>query len=170
MKKTVCFLLLICTTSLAISQQQKKYDHSAKINKQLWEPFVAAYNERNAEDYLAVHTQDIVRITQGGIRQGLTYRSGIRKAFAQDNLPKRAIEFKFEHRIHDKEIAYEVGYFKVTYFRGGKEEDYYGRFSVVLKIEDGKWKIAQDWDVDAINGDPITKADYQKLHSIIIRE
>ena len=170
MKNTVCFLTFLFTITLATSQEQKKYDFSKEINKELWEPFVEAYNERNAEDYLAVHTKDIVRITEGGIRQGLTYRSGIRKAFAQENLPKRKIAFKFEHRIHNKEIAYEVGYFKVTYFRGGKEEDYYGRFSVVLKKEDGKWKIAQDWDVDQINGDRITRADYQKLHSIIIRE
>ena len=170
MKNTICFLLFIFTTTLATSQQQKKYDFSKEINEELWEPFVEAYNERNAEKYLSVHTKDIVRITQSGIRQGLEYRSGIRKAFAREDLPKREIQFKFEHRIHDKEIAYEVGYFRVTYFRDGKEEDYFGRFSVVLKKEDGKWKIAQDWDVDEINGAKITKKDYQELHSIIIRE
>lgn len=170
MKKATCFLLLTFTITLTIAQQKKKYDFSKEINKQLWEAFVEAYNDRDAEDYLALHTQDIVRITQGGIRQGLEYRSGIRKNFDRKDLPKREIEFKFEHRIHDREIAYEVGYFKVTYFRDGKEEDYYGRFSVVLKKEDETWKIAQDWDVDQINGIPITGEDYQKLQSIVIRD
>ena len=170
MKNTICLLFIIFTTTISISQQKKKYDHSKEINEELWEEFVEAYNDRDAEDYLALHTQDIVRITQGGIRQGLEFRSGIRKNFDRENLPKREIEFKFEHRIHDREIAYEVGYFKVTYFRDGAEEDYYGRFSVVLKKEDGKWKIAQDWDVDQINGNPITEADYKKLQSIVIRE
>jgi ketosteroid isomerase-like protein len=170
MKKIICLLLLVFVTAMATSQQKKKYDHAKEINEELWSAFVEAYNERNAEKYLAVHTQDIVRITQGGIRQGLEFRSGIRKSFDRKDLPKREIEFKFEHRIHDREMAYEVGYFKVTYFRDGAEEDYYGRFSVLLKKEDGKWKIAQDWDVDKINGDPITASDYKKLNSIVIRD
>lgn len=170
MKKTTCLLLFLLTVHLTFSQQQKKYDHSKEINEELWEAFVDAYNDRDTEDYLALHTQDIVRITQGGIRQGLEFRSGIRKNFDRKDLPKREIEFKFEHRIHGRDIAYEVGYFKVTYFRDGSEEDYYGRFSVVLKKEEEKWKIAQDWDVDQINGRPITAADYKKLQSIVISD
>ena len=155
--------------AFASTAQVKKHDFSQEIDQQLWKSFVASYNARNTDLYLSIHTKDIVRITQSGIRQGEVFRETIRQSFAMKNQPKRSIEFKFEHRIHDKEIAYEVGYFKVTYFKDGKEEDHFGRFSVVLKKEDERWKIAQDWDVDQINGVKITKEDYEKLESVVIR-
>lgn len=168
MKKSLSLLLLFITIS--IYSQQRKYDFSKEINQQLWEQFVDAYNTRDADKYLSLHSKDIVRITQIGIRQGDVFREGIRKAFARKNQPKRTIEFKHEHRIHEKEIAYEVGYFKVTYTRDGEEQDFFGRFSVLLKKEDGRWKIAQDWDVDKINGEAITERDYDRLKSTIISQ
>lgn len=168
MKKPLFFALLFI--SISIQSQQKKHDFTKEINEQLWENFVESYNTRDADKYLSVHSKDIVRITQIGIRQGDVFRNGIRKAFARKNQPKRTIEFKHEHRIHEKEIAYEVGYFKVTYTRNGEEQDFYGRFSVLLKKEDGRWKIAQDWDVDQINGEPITERDYTRLKSPVISQ
>lgn len=166
--KSVYVSTLFLFLSLSLCAQQTKYDHSEQIDNQLWKVFVKAYNSKNTKDYLSIHTKDIVRITKSGIRQGEVFRESIRKSFAREGQPDRTIEFKFEHRIHAKDMAYEVGYFKVTYHRDGKEQDYFGRFSVVLKVEDGKWKIAQDWDVDRINGNPITLEDYIKLDSKII--
>ena len=169
MKKPL-LLILLFFISFSISAQQRKNDFSKEINEQLWEKFVLSYNTRDTEKYLSVHSKDIVRITQIGIRQGDVFRDGIRKAFARKNQPQRRIEFKHEHRIHEEDIAYEVGYFKVTYTRDGEEEDFYGRFSVLLKKEDGQWKIAQDWDVDKINGEPISERDYDRLKSPIISQ
>ncbi|MEQ6124973.1 nuclear transport factor 2 family protein [Pseudotenacibaculum sp. MALMAid0570] len=168
MKKILTVLLLVLTIT-AQSQDKKKHDFSKEIDVQLWEKFVEAYNARDAKKYNAIHTDDIVRITKNGIRQGKVFKEGIINSYGRKNQPKREIEFKHEHRIHEKEIAYEVGYFKLTYFNkelGNKT--YYGRFSVVLKKEKGRWKIAQDWDVDQINGVPITAKDYEKLESKII--
>ena len=161
---------MVCISCIGHSQQKEKHDFSKEIDTQLWEQFVKAYNSRNAALYNEIHTDDIVRITKGGIRQGEAFKKGIVKSYGRANQPKRKIEFKHEHRIHEKDIAYEVGYFKVTYFKEGKEESYFGRFSVLLKKERGKWKIAQDWDVDQINGVAITAKDYEKLDSKIIKE
>ena len=166
--KTFKFLIVLLLISTSAFAQEQKYDHSKEIDQELWRVFVESYNSRNAERYLSIHSKDIVRITTGGIRQGDVFREGIRRSYARKNQTKRTISFKFEHRIHGKEIAYEVGYFKVTYYKNGKEEDHFGRFSVVLKKEEGRWKIAQDWDIDRINGDKITKEDYNKLKSRII--
>jgi len=163
----LCLLFICCMT---FAQQKKSYNHSEEIDNQLWKTFVKAYNEKDAEAYLSLHTKDILRITTSGVREGEVFWKSVRESFARKNQPERVIEFKFEHRIHHKEVAYEVGYFKVTYFRNGKEEDYFGRFSVVLRKKNDKWLIAHDWDVDRINGIPITLKDYVKLDSKIISE
>ena len=151
-----------------MNAQQAKYDFSKEIDEQLWKSFVKSYNSRDGESHIKIHTNNVLRITTNGIRQGKEYQDQILKSYGRKGQSKREIEFKFEHRIHTPDIAYEVGYFKVTIFRKDKTDEYYGRFSVVLKKEDGRWKIAQDWDIDEINGVKITKADYEKLESIVI--
>ncbi|MBK7871679.1 MAG: nuclear transport factor 2 family protein [Saprospiraceae bacterium] len=72
----------------------------------------------------------------------------------------RSIAFRFEHRVANDSIAYEVGYYKIKSARNGEERTGYGRFDVVLKKIDGVWKIAQDWDVDNINGKKLTEEDF----------
>lgn len=165
-KLRITFLLLLIST--LTFGQAKNSDFSKEIDEQLWKSFVNSYNSRNGEKHIRIHTDDVLRITKNGIRKGKEYQDQILKSYGRKGQPKREIEFKFEHRIHAPNIAYEVGYFKVTVFRKDKTDEYYGRFSVVLKKEDGLWKIAQDWDIDEINGVKITKADYEKLESHII--
>lgn len=165
----LCICLVFCSVNLQ-SQTQKKYDFSKEIDQQLWMSFVKSYNSRDGESHSKIHTKDVVRITKNGIRLGKEYHNQILKSYSRKNQLRREIEFKFENRIHAPNIAYEVGYFKITIFKKEKREEHFGRFSVVLKKEEGKWKIAQDWDTDKINGVPITKIDYDKLDSIIIKK
>lgn len=167
MKKIGLLILCMLLSAMTFAQQQQ-YDFSKEIDKQLWKSFVKSYNGRDGQSHLKIHTDDVLRITRNGIKQGKAYQDQILASYGRKGQSKREIEFKHEHRIHAPNIAYEVGYFKVTVFRKNTKEDYYGRFSVVLKKEGGRWKIAQDWDVDEINGVKITKADYQKLNSPII--
>lgn len=167
MKRTGLLLICMLISTLTFSQQQK-YDFSKEIDEQLWESFVKSYNARDGKSHIKIHTEDVLRITRNGIRKGKAYQDQILESYGRKGQAKREIEFKHEHRIHALNIAYEVGYFKVSVFRKDKTDEYYGRFSVVLKKEDGRWKIAQDWDVDEINGEKITKADYQKLDSPVI--
>ncbi len=167
--KRIFFVLILMTGAITVeSQENKKYNFSKEIDEQLWKSFVNSYNSRDGEKHLQIHTDDVLRITKNGIRIGDEYRDRIVKNYRLKNQPKREIEFKHEHRIHAPNIAYEVGYFKVTSWRESGIQEYYGRFSVVLKKEGGIWKIAQDWDIDEINGVPITKEDYDKLDSKII--
>ena len=163
MKKTLTYLLLFLIIAPTFSQQKSTYDFSKEIDQQLWKEFIKSYNARDAKKYNDLHTDDIVRITKNGIRQGKVFKEGITKSYGRKDQPKREIEFRFEHRIHTENIAYEVGYFKVIYFKKKGKETHYGRFSVILKKVKGKWKIAQDWDIDQINGVPITAEDYNKL-------
>lgn len=154
---------MLMSITLTFSQQKDQPNYSKEIDEQLWKEFVKSYNARDAKKYNDLHTDDIVRITKNGIRQGKEFKEGIIRAYGRKGQPKRTIEFKFEHRVHAKNIAYEVGYFKVTYYKKEGVEAHYGRFSVVLRKEGSRWKIAQDWDIDQINGVPITAKDYEKL-------
>ena len=156
-------LLFFLVAGFVFSQESQKQDFSKEIDEQLWQAFSKAYNARDAEAYIALHTDDILRITKNGIRKGEVFREGIIKSYSREDAPKREIDFKFEHRVHSTDVAYEVGYFQVTSYEKEGEKKYYGRFSVLLRKVDGKWKIAQDWDVDNINGTPITEADFNKL-------
>lgn len=167
MKKYIITLSFFLISGTIFSQQKEKYDFSKEIDKQLWTSFVKSFNSRDGKKHLEIHTDDVLRITKNGIRIGKAYRDRIIESYGRKDQPKREIEFKFEHRIHTPDVAYEVGYFKIISFQE-VEKEYYGRFSVVLKKVDGRWKIAQDWDVDAINGVAITKKDYDKLESKVI--
>lgn len=166
--KKIGLLVISIFLSTATLAQETKYDFSKEIDEQLWKSFVKSYNARDGKNHIKIHTEDVLRITKNGIKKGQAYQDQILESYGRKGQLKREIEFKHEHRIHAPNIAYEVGYFKVTIFRLDKAIEYYGRFSVVLEKEDGRWKIAQDWDVDEINGVKITKADYEKLESPII--
>lgn len=165
MKKLIVALLLFTSSTILYAQDKLKVDLSQQIDEQLWKPFKEAYEARDAEKYIELHTDDILRITKNGIRQGAIFKNGVIESYSRKDRPERTIDFKFEHRIHSDKIAYEVGYFKVVQAKQGAIESRatYGRFHVVLKKMDGTWKIAQDWDTDTINGTPITSKDYDKL-------
>lgn len=166
--KKLAFIIGCLFISTFTFGQQQKYDFSDEIDKQLWKSFVNSYNSRDGENHVKIHTKDVLRITKNGIVKGQDYHNQILERYVQNGQPKREIAFKFEHRIHSPDTAYEIGYFKVSVFRKDKMDEYYGRFSVVLEKENGRWKIAQDWDIDEINGIKITKEDYEKLDSQII--
>lgn len=164
MKKLLLLFILLKAT-LIFAQSETKPDYSKEIDEQVWEPFKKAYANYDAEEYIALHADDVLRVTKwSGIRTGEAFRTGIQKNFNKKDKVAHQLEFQFEHRIHSADVAYEVGYYRMTRTpKEGKPERHYGRFHVVLKKIDGKWKIAQDWDTGNINGHEVTGADYQRL-------
>ena len=160
----ISFFLAILLSGVVLAQENQKPNFSKEINEQVWEPFKLSYAAKDADRYNALHTEDILRITKKGIQQGTAFKKEITQLFALKSMPEQEIEFKFEHRIHSENIAYEVGFFKITITLSENDKRFfYGRFSVLLKKIAGKWKIAQDWDTDIVNGVPITNHDYMKL-------
>ncbi len=148
---------------------QNKLDNKAieaKINEQVWKPFMQAFKNRNAEKFNSLHTDDVLRISSRGIRSGPEYKQSVVKSYARPNAPKTTIEFSFEHRIYAEKTGYEVGYYHITYTRVKdgveSEESHYAQFHVRLRKEDGVWRIAQDWDTNNISGRPITAEDFAK--------
>ena len=164
MKNSSLLLFFILNTFFLFAQTETDKNISNQIDKQVWKAFQEAWADYDAEKYIGIHTSDILRVTPWGIKYGQTWREKTIASFSKKNPPKRSISFQFEHRIYQDDLGYEVGYYKsATIGKDGKEQAGYGRFHVVLKNENGQWKIAQDWDTGDVNGRKVTAADFEKL-------
>ncbi len=159
-------LLLLCFSLFTILSTAQSTDTliQKEINREVWKPFCESYSSQDAETFNALHTDDVIRVTPWNIRVGNEYKNQISARFKanKEKGDQRTIELWFEHRKTTPELSYEVGYYNVTYQKNGKEMNSYGRFHVLLKKENGKWKIAQDWDTDKINGVEVTEKDWLK--------
>ena len=165
MKKIAVLIAILLVFQLGFSQ---RYEHDASIelevNEQVWKPFKQAFEDRDWERFNALHTDDVMRIsTWSGIRIGEEYKNTIKESYQRVTQRKTFIDFRMEHRIYDEKVGFEVGYYRIIYEEPGKDRQFsYARFQVVLKKVEGVWKIAQDWDIDMINGVKVTKADFEK--------
>ncbi|MDF2178807.1 nuclear transport factor 2 family protein [Aliiglaciecola sp. CAU 1673] len=135
-----------------------------EINNQVWKPFKAAYEAGDAEKFNDLHTQDVLRSWPGKILQGDEYLETNRRIFANPNKPKVNIDFFFESRTQSEDVAYEVGFYRTLFQRPNQEDKVrFGQFHVVLKKQDGKWRISQDRDTDSILGEKISDKHLQGL-------
>ncbi len=151
------FLLMISNSLYAQDAAIQK-----AIDEQVWLPFIKTYNTFDGEGFNALHTKNVLRAGPWGILQGEEYFANNLKnsARSKESGEQRSIAFRFEHRVVKGDVAYEVGYYKVASKRNGEVRTFFGRFDVVLRKVDGIWKLAQDWDVDNINGKKLTEADF----------
>ena len=167
MKYIVISLILVCF-SISLEGQIKNVTNEfnskieKQVNEELWKQFKKAYESRDSKLFNSLHTDDVMRITPNGIRVGNEYKDLINSNYLVKDAPKREIDFWIEHRIYTGNNGYEIGYFRISSTTDGKTNEYYGRFSVVLRKVEGKWLIAQDWDTDQINGRAITAEDFAK--------
>ncbi|MBT8218356.1 MAG: nuclear transport factor 2 family protein [Bacteroidia bacterium] len=156
----LCILLVIGVVQPLICQSEIE----SEIDTQVWDNFKKAYRTNDAQLYNSIHTWDVLRITPGGIRVGAEYRASNIESMGRANRTPRTIDFVFQHRIYRENVGYEVGYYEVVYYKNGNpDRASYGRFHVALRKEDGVWKIAQDWDSDDINGQKVSRLDFERL-------
>ncbi|MDX1476894.1 MAG: nuclear transport factor 2 family protein [Saprospiraceae bacterium] len=148
-------LLLLCCLSLTMACKSSAQSASEEINRQVWSPFIQAYNALDAEAFMNVHTTDVIRVIRDSkeIRVGEEYAKSMR-ASAERNRARgtvRSIELSFTERIHTDQYGFEVGYYKVVSASGGQQRVSYGKFHVVLKKDDDRWKILLDSDTSMDN-------------------
>jgi len=165
MKKRFSFcLLFFAIVFLSQSQEDIPLGTQQIIDEQVWEPFKVAYEARDAEAFLSIHTDDVLRITENGIRFSHQYKESITENYSNAEGPAPSIDFVFEHQLINGDTSYQVGYYKVSYqLNDGSTKDHFGRFHVVLKEKNGIWKIAQDWDTSTINGHQVSQEDFDRL-------
>ncbi len=132
-----------------------------EIDQQIWQPFQKAYAEADGELFVSLHAPDVRRVTPWGMEVGAEYLEKSLERMSKPDWPTNQISFRFEHRIHREDLAYEVGYYQIIYDQSGEKA--YGRFHVVLEKRDGRWKIIQDWDTQNVNGKKVDAQDFERL-------
>lgn len=154
------FLLILCLGFVFTASAQSDQE---LIDEQIWTPFTQAWEYQDGKAFNKLHTDDILRITSGGLRIGEEYKSRMRNAMkGVDGEPPRKIEFAFDYRQVNGNVAYEMGFYKVTRY-DGKGDPYVGRFHVELRKERGVWKICRDYDSDKIGDQPLSSEMYVNL-------
>ena len=144
----IFLLLLIGHFSFSQSNNLQK-----EINEQVWKPFIKAIISDDNEKLRAVHSKEVTRVIQDD-NQILGYSEYFKKI--PDSIKakwkdwKRDIELRFLQRIASADKAFEVGYYKTSSTNAvtGEKRTGYGKFHVLLRKENGTWKILMDADAN----------------------
>src|SRR5438105_287131 len=150
MKQLVlCIFALLLLFNNCFSQS----NFQQQINEQVWKPFIKSFNNGDDQSFKAVHSKDIIRVIQDDQRI-LGYDEYFKKQpdsiKAKWGNRKKNIELRFIQRIADNDKAFEVGFYKTTGTdtSTGETRTGYGKFHVLLRRENGIWKILMDADAN----------------------
>lgn len=144
------FLIAVTLVIFIGSRSYSQENYQQQINEQVWKPFIESFSTNNDKAFEAVHSKEIIRVLQDdgriwGHEQYFPVKDP--QEAAKKPAGKRNIELRFIQRIASADKAFEVGYYKSSW-KGddGKSRDFYGKFHVVLRKENGHWKILVDAD------------------------
>ncbi|MFM9950221.1 MAG: DUF4440 domain-containing protein, partial [Saprospiraceae bacterium] len=157
--KNYVFLLLVTSWGALQAQTAKE-----QINAQVWKPFIRHFSEGNTDAFMALHSKEVIRFGLEGKPAGMdweTYRAGQLRGDERDRQEKRkrTIDLRFEYRASVDSFAYETGYYRTSYEQEGEpRQDYFGKFNVILKKEQGQWKILLDSDHGGVSEADFWKA------------
>ncbi|NNC50198.1 MAG: nuclear transport factor 2 family protein [Flaviramulus sp.] len=123
------------------------------INIDIWSNFTKAFEELDYELFSSLHCDDLVRVSgdSKSIKSKAVYIDGYKSRWTNQSI-KRTISFRFLERICNDKTASERGIYKLTIYPDSpNEKSYYGKFHVLLKKENGSWKILVDYDSSESN-------------------
>lgn len=153
--------LLFAFVAIAIVGHSQ--DAQKQINDQVWKPFITTFNNYDTKGFMAVHSHDLVRAPRDSKtvlnfeQYKKQYEEGDKRSAQQKT--KRIIELRFLERIANENQAFEVGIYKTTNINAqGESRSFYGKFHVVLRKENGTWKILVD--SDSAEGGTIGEKDF----------
>ena len=143
-------VLLMCHILSGQENQTKE------INDQVWIPFVRSFSNGDEEAFKSVHSKDVIRVEQDGKRifgHDIYLRKVPDSVKAIWSKWTKKIELRFIQRIAGDGKAFEIGYYRTTSnnIETGEKRVRIGKFHVLLRKENGVWKILMDADtsVDA---------------------
>jgi ketosteroid isomerase-like protein len=141
MKKLPLFLTVFLAPILAFTQNTNQ----KAINDQVWKPFVKNFNTGNTDGFMAVHSKDLIRVPRDAKK--LSDFGQYKKQIESSGKSKRTIELRFIERIATDSKASEAGIYKTTIVTPQSEtKTFYAKFLVILRKENGTWKILVDTD------------------------
>jgi ketosteroid isomerase-like protein len=122
-----------------------------EINEQVWMTFIKSFGSGDKKLFKSVHSKDVVRVMQD---EGEIFGYDQYFKIIPDSLKakwanwKKNIELRFTQRISGEDKAFEVGFYKTTStnIQTGEQRKSFGRFHVLLRKENGTWKIVMDAD------------------------
>lgn len=143
-------LVILALGALGISTSTAQ-NFQQLTNDQVWKPFIKTFSEHDTEGFMALHSTDLVRSARESntVLNWEQYFSNTRKSQERDKISnrKRTIDLRFTERIASEERAIDVGIYQTTYLQpDGTSQSFYGKFLVVLRKENGIWKILVDTD------------------------
>lgn len=164
-KKTI-LLIVFLVASVNVCQAQS-LENLKNINK-IWNKFYQAFETRDYKPMAEIHSKDLVRISGGSrIIDYDTYINNYKMQFsaAKDNNVTSHISLRFFERINNDSTASERGIYKLIRNKNKPNEaTYYGQFHVIMKKENGIWKITLDYDSNENN--TIDETSYLKAYAI----
>jgi ketosteroid isomerase-like protein len=142
------FICILFSSFFSYSQQNKL---TKEINEQVWIPFIKGFESGDDELFKSVHSKDIARVLQDS-KDIIGYDKYFKKV--PDSVKakwgewKKSIELRFIQRIASDDKAFEVGYYRSTStnIKTGEKGSGIGKFHVLLRRENGTWKILMDAD------------------------
>jgi ketosteroid isomerase-like protein len=125
----------------------------SSVAKDIWIPFMEAYRDYDAEKIMALHTDDIIRVSEksGTIDTGRPYIEAFGGALSrwQEEGRVMRISFAIINTSYGAGWVSQRGYYKISAKEPGDEAIIprgYSEFNVLLRYEDGRWKFAVDSD------------------------
>ena len=143
------FIVLMSLIQVAVFSQPDSLQR--QINEQVWKPFIVSFNNGDDETFSSVHSKEIIRVMQDDkqiIGFDQYFKNIPDSVKAKWTSWKKNIELRFIQRIAGFDKAFEVGYYKTTStnIKTGEIRTSIGKFHVLLRKENGKWKILMDAD------------------------
>lgn len=163
--RRLALILLVLSSTGTISSQTPSSEVARQIDAQVWTPMMAASNAFDADGFLGVLSPDLVRVAVDSNEvYGLgRYEREIRAGFARarERGIRRRSEVRFLSRAQSDDLARDAGIFRSEAIQAdGEVRVRYTAFEVLLRREDGRWKILVDQDT--ARGGAITEEDYLK--------
>ncbi|WP_153796390.1 nuclear transport factor 2 family protein [Foetidibacter luteolus] len=148
MKAAYIVAALLCMAGKSYTQADSLQQ---QINRDVWKPFIAAFNQLDTDGFMAVHSKNMTRVIQDDslVWDYQQYYNSNRQGndYSKENLKERTIELRFIQRMAANGKASKVGYYKTSSVaKDGTTRAGYGKFHVLLQKENGLWKILMDAD------------------------
>ena len=146
MKPFLAGVIAILISTIGVAQSDSLQQ---QINEQVWKPFIQSYNSFDTDGFMRVHSKEMTRVLQDANRvwNYKQYMESMKRGddHGRSKNDKRKIELRFTQRMAGEGRAFEVGYYKVVM---NDAQTFYGKFHVLLWVENGKWKILMDADAN----------------------
>ncbi|WP_298540852.1 nuclear transport factor 2 family protein [uncultured Aquimarina sp.] len=145
-------LLLLFFSFYTFAQKESLHK---KINQDMYGNFSEAFEKLDYSLFASIHSDEMIRISGGNggeIKSVKKYLEGYQKRWSDPNRKASPIDFRLFERVTSDSLVSDRGIYRVTYKNDKGETKFsYGQFHVLLRMENGSWKILTDYDSNEQN-------------------